>query len=408
MTDGGTASAAAVLLLWIARDAARRPGQPAGHQGITATMSAQEWTEFLREALRHGMLPAAARALADEDSVPSSIAEDLRQAEVSNARRSLTMLGQLLSTLRDLEAAGIRAVPWKGPLLAQRAYGDVGRRYFFDLDVLVRPAQMRAARDVLLDRGFRTEKPMTDAQQNAYVDHQGELEMVRDSDGMWLELHTAVVPNYYSRGRSSDDLWSRIVRATLGRDEVWALDPADEVEALCVHGSKHRWERLAWILDIAMMSRLLSSADFKSLTRAAREHGTLRMVRLGMILAADLAEAELPDEVLAEVRADRTAMRLAAEVRSELFDPRDHLADGLFFHAQMLERPRDRWVYLANVVFRPSGADWESVAVPRALFPVYAVTRPLRLSLKYGGRLLRRGRSTDDRYDRARNDRGRG
>jgi hypothetical protein len=54
----------------------------------------------------------------------------------------------------------------------------------------------------------------------------------------------------------------------------------------------------------------------------------------------------------------------------------------------MRERGRDQLSYLASVAFTPSGADWESLRLPRALFPLYVVTRPIRLAAKYGRRLV--------------------
>jgi hypothetical protein len=376
------------LLLWVARNAA---GSGERMPSLAAEMSDDDWAEFMRQSFRHGLLPAAARTLTDSGSaIPNRVVADLRIAAAANARHSLTLTAELLEVLHVLDTAGISAIPWKGPLLAQRAYGDVGYRSFFDLDILVKPTDLGRARDVLFDAGFRTEKRMTDEQQRAYVDHMGELELVRDSDGLWVELHTAIVPNYYSSGRSAIDLWDRAERARLGRSEVWALPLADELEALCVHGSKHRFERLAWILDVALMAGLLTEAEMGTMLSVARAHGTLRMVHLGLLLAADLAPEAIPSGILLQSRADAAAVKLAGQVRRELFGPRHHRTDSLFFHAQMLDRPRDRLRYLANVMFRPSGADWESVSVPPWLFPIYAVTRPLRLSVKYGRRFLRR------------------
>jgi hypothetical protein len=63
----------------------------------------------------------------------------------------------------------------------------------------------------------------------------------------------------------------------------------------------------------------------------------------------------------------------------------------------MRERSSDRLRYLISVAFTPSGADWEAMALPRQLFAVYAMTRPLRLAWKYGRRAI--GRSPTERAD---------
>jgi len=386
------------VLTWCARQLVG-PASPADSEGTLSdafpdvdSADDQLWSGVLREAARHMVMPLAWRALGPRrDRIPELLASDLSAAYDQNARHNLWLTAELVSFLGRLRNADIEAVPWKGPLLAQRAYGGIGLRQFFDLDVLVRADDLGAAIAVAEGAGLSHEKPMTTAQRETYVDHQGEVELVRESDGLWLELHTQIVPTYYAQGTSSEELWGATRQEKVGRAMVQALDPVDEMEALCVHGSKHRWDRLAWIVDIAMMARLLDDSEWMRLTDGARRHGTRRMVNLGMLLSMDVAGARLPRRIAAAARADRTAARLSADVQLNLFSPQPHRLDSLIFHARMRERSSDQLRYLFNVLFTPSGADWESLALPRPLFPLYALTRPVRLSLKYGARVLRRG-----------------
>ena len=376
---------AARLALWCARQTVdRQPRSPA-----LAALTRTDWADFMRISQAHGILAVAWLALrplgADVDEVAAA---ELKLAYEANTRRNLLMLGELRTILGALTQHGIRALAWKGPVLAHRAYGDIALRQFFDLDLLIRQTKVNAAQAVLESLGFRTDKAMTDHEQTAYVDHQGELELVRPRDGMWVELHSAVVPSYYARGLSGDDWWQRVVSVEVGRVEVEALDPIDEMHTLCVHGSKHRWNRLAWILDVAMLARVLTEEQWSEVLAAARDAGTLRMVRLGQLLAADLCGAAIPDRLLRAARDDRTAAALARTVARTLFDQRPSRFDALAFHARMRERSRDQLGYLVSVAFTPSGADWEALRLPRPLFPFYALTRPVRLAIKYGRRLV--------------------
>src|SRR2546430_17486141 len=52
-------------------------------------------------------------------------------------------------------AAGIAAVPVKGPTLAALAYGDLARREAFDLDILVRRQGVAAAGRPVGSLGYR-------------------------------------------------------------------------------------------------------------------------------------------------------------------------------------------------------------------------------------------------------------
>jgi hypothetical protein len=383
---------AAQFLFWCARwtvDAAA--AGPAPVDGL----SHREWARVMTEGARHSMLPLVWRASSGVAGVPGLISADLETFAAEHTRRTLRLTGELLLILRRLDAAGIVAIPWKGPLLAQRAYGDLRARSFFDLDILLDRRDLGPARDLLLASGFRTEKPMTRAQQDVYVDHQGELELVRDEDDLWLELHWAVVPTYYAPPADDAGMISRRTTARLLRAEVPALAVEDELEALCVHGSKHRWERLLWVVDIAMLAQR-ERLDWDLLLGRSRSQGNGRMVALGLLLAESVVGARFPDAMIAALRQDGVAVALAREAKRLLFVEPDTRPDPFLFHARMRERTRDQARYLWNAMFTPSGADWGTVALPRPLFALYSVARPFRLAAKFGRRQLRRRDATAD------------
>jgi hypothetical protein len=395
--DGGMLArhdrAVGSLLTWCVRQTTGpEPSQPPTD---LAAVSSAAWSELLREATRHMILPICWRALEPfRDQLPAALGADLASAFEQNTRRNLWLTGELLSILARLRNEGVEAVPWKGPLLAQRAYGDIRLRQFFDLDVLVRHTDLASATRMAIASGFKHEKHMTEHERETYVEHQGEVELVRDTDGLWLELHTKIVPTYYGRTSSADGLWERTLPAQLGRAVVPGLDLVDEFEALCIHGSKHRWDRLAWIADIAVAGRRFTDEDWARLFARSVAHGSRRMVNLALLLAVDVCAAYPPSWVVTRARSDRAAGRLAVEVQRDLFHPQPSPFDALLFHARMRERSRDQLQYLFSVLFTPSGADWEALALPRPLFPLYALTRPVRLAVKYGSRVFL-GRDAD-------------
>src|SRR5256886_10494233 len=58
-------------------------------------------------------------------------------------------------------AAGIAAVPVKGPTLAALAYGDLARRESFDLDILVRRQDVAPAADLLRSLDYRADQVLS-------------------------------------------------------------------------------------------------------------------------------------------------------------------------------------------------------------------------------------------------------
>ena len=59
-----------------------------------------------------------------------------------------------------LEANGITAIPYKGPAIALKLYGNVARRQFADLDILVRKHDVWKAGRLIEAEGFEPVFPI--------------------------------------------------------------------------------------------------------------------------------------------------------------------------------------------------------------------------------------------------------
>src|SRR6185369_4496453 len=110
-----------------------------------------DWNYLLLMAQRHRVVPSLHHHLVTEcpEAIPSKVNSSLEKLNQQNTRSSLLLTGELLQLVDLLEAHGIAAVPFKGPTLALWAYGDVGRREFGDLDILVHKQDVPAVRKLL-------------------------------------------------------------------------------------------------------------------------------------------------------------------------------------------------------------------------------------------------------------------
>ena len=77
-------------------------------------------------------------------------------------------------------------------------------------------------------------------------------------------LRTLHVPSRH------DDFWARLVDGELEATKIKLPAPEDLLLALCIHGSKHLWERLAWIADIAGLIESQPSLNWNELVNRAR------------------------------------------------------------------------------------------------------------------------------------------
>ena len=318
--------------------------------------------------------------------MPDSVRARLRARMLALAARSLELTRALVDLLAALAASGITALPYKGPALAAVAYGSPVLRQPGDLDILVPGDRLAAARAILMGRGFRDAIEGFDADTRlAHYQHA----MVRDADGIYVELHWAFAPRYFRFTLDPGAL--RLEPLVLGGRRVDAIEPADLLVVLCVHGARHLWTRLVWISDLAELLGARTETDWSTALTRATALGVRRILLVGLMLARDLLGAELPRALGRAASIDSAASKLARRLGGELFlddAGRPGLATAAWLHLAMRERWRDRLIYALLGAITPSERDAPGLARgPRVL---RAIVRPVRLVRDHA--LWRRGR----------------
>ena len=154
-----------------------------------------DWDALLELSLRHKVMPLLYRRLKAvfAEIVPVEFMERLRDYFYLNAARNHLLTKELCGILQLFDAGGIRAVPYKGPLLAAKLYGDVSLRQFNDLDIMVRREDVLKAFALLRKHGFRAERPLTEAQTAALLKVECEQMFFREEGRIYLDLHWGFV-----------------------------------------------------------------------------------------------------------------------------------------------------------------------------------------------------------------------
>jgi hypothetical protein len=354
-----------------------------------------DWDRVVGLAARHGLLPLLALhllALAP-GAVPPAVRERLRSHRQAVALHNLGLAGELVRLLRLLDERGVPALPFKGPALAQFAYGNVGLREFGDLDVLLRPGDVPRARSLLAAEGYRPQYALTPAQEAAYLRYLGQLPLEKPPRTV-VELHASLAPRAFAFDLDLARMWPRRGVVALSGQPVAAPGAEDLLLILCMHGAKHLWKNLGWICDVAELLRVRPHVDWDAVRREARRLGCGCLLRLGAYLAEGVLDAPLPPDVSWEAGGDAAVRALARRVVPHLFGDVEWTPGGLesvAFHLRLRERPRDAVRYCLSLLVTPTLADWQAVSLPPPLAFLYHGVRPVRLLGKY----LRLTGSTD-------------
>ena len=343
-----------------------------------------DWDRFYQLAKRHSVLQLVYWQLKNtaSSSVPPDLLERFKQQYQANAARNLLLAGEVIRILQSLAAAGVEAVPYKGPALAAYAYDQLSLRRFVDLDILVRKADVIRSKEILAAAGFACPTLWTNAQQDLLLSTQHNLAMSRDSGRLVVELHWEVASSLFASSLKAEDFWPRLETMQLLDTEVKTLSAEDLLLSLCVHGSKHLWERLAWISDVAELLKRRTELDWNALIERAASTRNERMLFLGLSLANSLVDAPLPEDVSARLRGDTAIASLAIRVSRRLFQMGQGMPASIGESLKFNWAVRSGWqskLRYCQLLFQPTDADIETLSLPRPLRFGYYLMRPFAL-----------------------------
>jgi Uncharacterised nucleotidyltransferase len=361
------------LLLACARRSLNQQDVAKAQSLITAGI---DWNLLCRDAEKHGLLPLLFHHL--QGNFPEAIPnlEEHKGRFLKDTVYKLLWTHILLQVLHAFEAAGIRALAYKGPVLAAALYGDVALRETSDLDILVDPASMTVAREVLLSLGYRPHFQHSRKQAEARLRSDCECEFFSADGKTMVDLHWQVTERHLAPRFNFEDLWVRRCMVSLGNQYVPTFSAEDTTLLLAVHGGKHLWDRLSWLADFAESQR--RDLNWDILHQRARNAHAERMLRLGLVLANQIFSVPLPSEFRERVDRDATVQLIAANIARTLFDDRNGFGSDRGRWLTMVRLADSRWEGLrggARFAFTSGPREWQAVRLPDSLFGIYSLVR---------------------------------
>jgi len=347
--------------------------------------SALDWSEVLCLAEHQGVLPLAARNLIEHArGLPPEIEHALGSAYAANLRRSLWFTAELARIMQHFERGQLPAIPYKGPVLAQSLYRDLGLRSFSDLDFLISSADIGRAQQALAEIGYCPSAGLTPALARFWLRTGYERSFDSAAGKNLVELQWALLPYFYGVDLSVDDLLARAGRTVVGGCEMPCLSPEDSLLVLCLHAAKHLWTRLIWLADIAETLRI-QTIDYALVFSHAHTLGIARILGVSFWLVKNVLRAEIPKPAEEMIAADPRVPALGAEFAERLARSAAYDFESTEYFRLILrlrERRGDRWRYLWRLASMPSLGDVAVVRLPEALFPLYRIVRIGRLMRK--------------------------
>ena len=246
-------------------------------------------TAVSRRLRAHNIEAALAPLLPPEVLTPEFAAE----IAVSRTRSTLLLL-ECERLLPALGGSDWQPVLLKGAALALATYADPSDRWFLDLDILVPRPEVADVCRRLAGIGYRDLRGRRDP---LFYEKYHLHRIMLGPQGSVVEIHwdLTIPGSVYSHDVPGVSV--RAERRQLGRCPVLCAAPVDQI----LHGVYQHiadgFVDLRRVLDLVLLSRHLTPADWAHLVAEARRTGMQRALFLSLHIMKSIAEVDCPREV---------------------------------------------------------------------------------------------------------------
>ena len=255
---------------------------------------------------RHTVAPAVIAALRLQGiKIPDSLAAEVQ----ATSARALHLTKELHRLHRRLNEAGIPFLTVKGPALAQWLHGSVTSRHYTDLDIFTRPEDARAAISILEADGFSPIAGPPPGYEDRWMSRAWEARHIHP-DQRVVEIHWALFPPGRGDEGLTEAAWSHATTLPVADREVPVPAPEDHAAFIILHGHRHGWQRLQWLIDADACIQRLGLAAFR---RQAQAEGFRRRLDSTLLACDTLLGTSY------QIQADRPTRRLTRIALKALF-----------------------------------------------------------------------------------------
>lgn len=362
-----------------------------------------DWVLFSRLANHHRVLALVYGVLKHEDCflVPEPILIKMQERVHQQSKTTLWLASELVHVCWQLEEKGIQVLSLKGPLLALRIYGDLLLREQGDLDLFVSPETYSEVKHCLLELGYRCAHPNADnwssIQERTFLDLYGQISFFRSNPDCIIDVHVRWFRNPYAFEIPFSTAWEQRDIVILQGYGLSVPDPLHSFLFLCVHGAKHRWEKLFWLCDIIKWLKTHPDEDWYRHLQMAKDLHCERPLGQVFVLVQRSMSVSTPEAIERYVHQDPSVLRLADQALAQLehfsfpsvdetssHHKRASLPSALWRELNYMTLLQRRFVYKLGCLshLKTSTKDWDLFPLPPWLTPLYYPLRPLLYFLR--------------------------
>ena len=341
-----------------------------------------DWQAFWRLATHYNVRPLAFRSLKMIcwSEVPDQSQQEWQEAIRIIAGRNLFLLGELIAIVQAMEVAGIEVCVLKGLLHGQILYGDVALRETNDLDLLIRKRDLPKAARTLRDMGYLPRSNVNIEQLPELLKYVGEYPFVGARTLVELDLHWRISHKAIALAPEWSDFPLSPQKLPLGGSVVPSIAIEELPLYLATQGGTDSWDDLRRVSDLAQYLLLYPNTDWSPIVAAVHRHHAERVLFVGLRLAGSFFGASLPPRMAESIPGtEGLAAKIANQMRQQKVP---EALDRHVFQIQAKDGAVEKFKLLWSILTDRMMADAHWVPLPRSLWWLYRVLRPIRMIVR--------------------------
>lgn len=347
----------------------------------------EDWDGFLNSAYLHGVFPLVYKTLKHISTLDDALKHRLKSTNLEIASRNMMMTAELLKVIKLLDEHSIRALAIKGPVLSQIIHGDITQRQFSDVDILVKKSDMYRSLELLTSIGYMSEYPIAFLKNSTLLSVGKDFPTTHTKNNVLIEFHWKLFLDRHIK-KSNINLFSDSnYISKINNISVETLELGALLLYLLLHGSKHYWERIEWIVDIDRLIRLHGEAiDWNALAKMAHEMEIEFMYYMGLAVSHELFKTPLNETIMAHIKSDDAVLKAKEAILQEIkSDTIKNEQTGLVSldnlnKILLIKDKSNGWLrHYMLTLFQIKELDVYMVNLPNFLSPLYYLVRLYRL-----------------------------
>ena len=319
------------------------------------------WQEIITLSTYHSIRPLLFKGLMKwkyRDEIPVAF---LNQFKILNFRltaQNLNLTKELTSLIKLLRTHDIEIIPYKGTILANVAYNDLGAREFGDIDLLFQLKDFKKMKSLLLANNFRSriQVPMIIEEQYLKLNCEYGFEYCQTGKPkISIDTHWFIGNKLYQIDIGYQAIKPFTERKELFGTTINVLSPEGLLLTTCLHhGGNEQWQILKYMCDVAaILDRFGPVMDWELLLKKSRALKVVNLVLLGVGITSELFDMPLPKDIetlVASKRIQKQLKKIKIQYQQE-GKPKDPSTEsffqGMWFHIKL----RANWITKFNVVY---------------------------------------------------------